>query len=262
MNFLMNYIKGIAIGAGAILPGISSGVFCVIFGLYDKLIDSILGFFHNCKSNFLFLLPIFLGAFTGILFLSNILLFLFNQYPIPSYFSFIGLILGSLPALFKQAHNTKHFRLSYLIYLFFSLSITIVLILVEKHVSYSICNTSFGCLVLCGFFMSAGVVIPGVSSTAILMCLGIYSIYLSAVSNLTIAILFPMGIGLILGGLLFMKLIQYFLKHHYVPTYYAIIGFVIGSILMIYPGFSFDIPHILGLCCCAIGFFFANFIET
>ena len=51
MTFLKNCIKGIAIGAGAILPGISSGVLCVILGIYEKLLDSILHFFHNIKNN-------------------------------------------------------------------------------------------------------------------------------------------------------------------------------------------------------------------
>lgn len=60
MNFLINYIKGLALGAGAILPGISSGVLCVIFGIYEKLINSILGFFKNIKENIKFLFPILL----------------------------------------------------------------------------------------------------------------------------------------------------------------------------------------------------------
>lgn len=58
MKFLLDCIKGIAIGAGAILPGISSGVLCVIFGIYEKLLDSILNFFNNVKKNIRFLSPI------------------------------------------------------------------------------------------------------------------------------------------------------------------------------------------------------------
>ena len=53
MNFLVNCVKGIAIGAGAILPGISSGVLCVIFGIYEKLLDSILNFFIIFNFRFL-----------------------------------------------------------------------------------------------------------------------------------------------------------------------------------------------------------------
>ena len=51
MSLIINFFKGIAIGAGAILPGISSGVLCVIFGIYEKLLDSVLSFFKNIKQN-------------------------------------------------------------------------------------------------------------------------------------------------------------------------------------------------------------------
>lgn len=65
MNFLVNCVKGIAIGAGAILPGISSGVLCVIFGIYEKLLDSILNFFKDLKNNSKFLTPLIIGAGIG-----------------------------------------------------------------------------------------------------------------------------------------------------------------------------------------------------
>ena len=54
MNFILNFCMGILIGAGAILPGISSGVLCVIFGIYEKLVNSVLNLFKNFKEHFLF----------------------------------------------------------------------------------------------------------------------------------------------------------------------------------------------------------------
>lgn len=61
MSCVYDFFKGILIGAGAILPGISSGVLCVIFGIYDKLVSSIVNFFSDTKKNFKFLFPILLG---------------------------------------------------------------------------------------------------------------------------------------------------------------------------------------------------------
>ena len=49
MKFILDVIKGVFIGSGAILPGISSGVFCIIFGIYEKLVDSILNIFKDFK---------------------------------------------------------------------------------------------------------------------------------------------------------------------------------------------------------------------
>ena len=67
MNIVLNFIKGIAIGAGAILPGISSGVICVIFGVYEKLLNAVLNFFKNIKENFKLLFPTALGTLVGII---------------------------------------------------------------------------------------------------------------------------------------------------------------------------------------------------
>ena len=124
MKFLFDYLKGIAIGAGAILPGISSGVLCVIFGLYEKLINSVLNIFKDFKTNFKFLLPIGLGGVTGILLFGKILKYLFNSFPMQTKFAFIGLIIGCIPILFKKANFKKGFRLHYLLFLIIAFAIS------------------------------------------------------------------------------------------------------------------------------------------
>lgn len=87
--------------------------------------------------------------------------------------------------------------------------------------------------------MSVGIVVPGVSSTVTLMCLGIYSNYLEAVSSINLSILFPIGIGILLGSAIFLKLIQFLLNRFYPQTFYTIIGFVLGSILVLFPNLHF-----------------------
>lgn len=109
MNFIMSCVKGIALGVGAILPGISSGVLCVIFGIYEKLINSILGFFKDIKTNFKFLFPIFIGVAIGVVVFGNVLKLLFETFPIQTKYAFLGLIFGSLPVLFKTANGKKRF---------------------------------------------------------------------------------------------------------------------------------------------------------
>ena len=85
--------------------------------------------------------------------------------------------------------------------------------------------------------MSAGVVIPGVSSTLILMLLGVYKAYLASISSLFIPFLLPLCIGLFVGSIFFMKLTQTLLNKFYEPTFFSIIGFTLGSILVLYPRF-------------------------
>lgn len=263
MKFIINCIKGIALGAGAILPGISSGVLCVVFGIYEKLIDSILNFFKDIKGNSKFLFPLVLGVGLGIILFGNILKFLFNTYPLQTNFTFIGLVLGSIPILLKQANSKKGFRLHYLIYLFSSFLLTILSLKIEMSINQSFYTMEYNFiyLIFCGFCMSVGVVVPGVSSTVILTILGVYQTYLDAVASLNIYILFPMGIGLLIGGIIFLKIIQKLLKNYFVQTYYVIIGFVISSVFVLYPGITFDLNGYFSIIFLILGFKIATIFE-
>ena len=132
MNFILDCIKGFFIGAGAILPGISSGVLCVIFGIYETLIDSVLNFFKSPKKYFKFLLPLILGEIIGVILFGNLLKTLFALYPTQTKFAFLGLILGCVPSLFNIANSKKGFRLHYLIYTVISFLLTFILLLLEN----------------------------------------------------------------------------------------------------------------------------------
>lgn len=166
-SFFIDSLKGIALGAGAILPGISSGVLCVIFGIYEKLLYSILYFFKDIKKNFRFLLPIFIGIFVGVLIFSNFLQYLLYKFPIQTNSIFIGLILGTIPSLLetlKKEENTSKTNFKYFLAFFICFSIGVGSVLLENSISTtnieSIENATFLYLMLSGFLMSIGIVVP------------------------------------------------------------------------------------------------------
>lgn len=173
MKNVKNFFIGILLGAGAILPGISSGVLCVIFGIYDKLINSIFGLFKNFKQNFLFLFPIVLGGFVGIFSVGNILKDLFYTFPIQTSFCFIGLILGSIPMLVRKVNSEHTFKLKYLLFSIVSFLIGYFLVIIENRINLTsiVYEFSYSFLIFSGILMSIGIVVPGVSNTLILMCL-------------------------------------------------------------------------------------------
>lgn len=263
MNFLVNCLKGICIGAGAILPGISSGVLCVIFGIYEKLLDSVLNFFSDIKKNFKFLLPIAIGGFIGIFIFGNILNYVFYKFPLHTKSIFIGLILGSIPALLKEIHHNKKFDFKYLPFFLMALFIGIFSVFLESNlnISYAYENINFFYLVFCGVCMSAGVIVPGVSNTVILMLLGVYSIYLTSVSNLFLPVLVPLAFGLIIGSLFFMKFTKFLLSKYYLPTFYCIIGFSVGSIFVLLPDLASFLDTGIFISCVSFGFFIASFFD-
>lgn len=236
--------------------GISSGVFCVIFGIYEKLVDSVLNFFKDVRKNALFLLPIGVGAFVGIVLFGNILKFLFNTFYIQTCFCIIGFIIGGIPCLLKE--NTKKINLTSILILLFTLFLSLYLVALESATFNSVSTISYSKLIFAGFFMSAGIVIPGISSTVILTLFGIYDIYLSAISGLNIAILIPLAIGITIGGIIFLKIIQILLKYCSQYTYYAITGFTLGSIFVLFPGFSFGFEGIISLSLFFTGLYLSN----
>lgn len=106
------------------------------------------------------------------------------------------------------------------------------------------------------FLCLFGIVVPGVSSTIILMLLGIYKVYLSSVSSVYLPILIPLGIGVLMGGFCFMKVTKFLLEKFYAPTFYGIIGFTIGSTFVLLPNFSSFWEVLLGGLCCFLRFLY------
>lgn len=263
MKFILNFFKGILIGAGAILPGISSGVMCVIFGIYDKLLDSILNFFKNIKRNFIFLFPILLGVFVGVILLSKVLKFLLETYPLQTKSIFIGLIIGGVILLFRQILSKQKPHLSNFIFLSIALIFGILMVYLENIIVLrTIDDINFTYLLLSGFLMSIGIVVPGVSSTIILMLLGTYSLYLSSISTLYFPTLIPIGIGIFIGSLIFMKVIKILLDRYNTQTMFTIVGFTIGSVSVLFPPINNVTDIIISLICVFIGFSIMNFIKN
>lgn len=275
MEFIKDIAKGIFIGAGAILPGISSGVLCVIFGIYDKLVESVLGIYKDFKNNFRFLFPIIIGTFLGVILFGNILKIVLTNFPMQTKYAFIGLILGSIPVLLKKINSKNGFRLHYLIYTVGAFLIGFLMVIMEENIAknillnvnltdtynyFSIEKVIF--LIVVGICMSVGIVVPGVSSTIILMCFGVYNIYISAIANLNIYILVPLGIGVVIGGIIFLNIINYLLKKFYMQTFYSIIGFTLGSVLVLYIPLSFNVTGIISIILLIIGFYTASFFES
>ena len=260
MKGFFNIIKGIFIGAGAIVPGVSSGVLCVIFGIYEKLLDAVLNFFKDIKQNIKFLFPIALGVGIGVLLFSNMLNYLLYEFPIQTKSIFIGLIIGTIPSLIREVNEKEAFKPQNVMYLLIALAIGIITVVLENrmHIITNVDNMSIMYLVMCGAIMSVGIVVPGVSSTIILMLLGVYSVYLQSVANLYLPVLIPLGIGLILGSIIVMKLTKKLLETYYSQTFYSIIGFTIGSIFVLLPQGMTVIEQVLCVLCIILGVYISH----
>ena len=261
--YLKNLIYGLVIGIGFIIPGVSGGVLATILGIYEEILDRISNLFKNLKDNLLFLIPLFIGIFISILLFSKLILYLLNYKLNFISYVFIGLILGCIPYLFKEIKNKTNKNIS-LIYFLISFIFGIILFLIEKNNIANIEEPTIVLMFIAGIFYSIGKLVPGISGAALLMLLGIYEYLLEILANplsLTInnIILFiPFIISFIISSIFIIKLINYLLNNNFRNTYSAIIGFVISSILFIYPN-TFTISSIIILICSfSISYYFSK----
>lgn len=262
---LKNIFKGVILGISNIIPGVSAGTMAIILGIYDRLLSSISGIFKNFKSNFRFLFFIGIGVLGGILFFSGVLEKLLEKFPWQMNYLFIGLIAGGIKFLFKMAvsYRPKNFHYIYLI-LTFGILIAMRFMTpatdVKIIVSLNFQNIIF--LILSGFVAAGAMILPGVSGSFILILFGMYNSIISAVSNFNILVLFPFGIGVLLGLVIMVKVIEFLLKKFPAQSYMAIIGLIFGSIVSIFPGFEFSIKGLSCVIVFAVGFFVSYFISV
>jgi len=258
MNFLSGFLKGVAMGAGAIAPGVSGGALAVIFGLYDKITNFIAHLNKDFKSNLMFFIPIGIGAATGILIFSKIIEYFFQYYETEVRYAFVGLMLGTLPTVIKEA-NKKGYKQKYLIAFIISFVVTMIFTYLENNSVNIIKEAGSGPahVIIYGIIIGFGTIIPGISASMILMYMGAYEIVIGAISNLNIQVIFYLGIGFVISILLFAKIISVLFEKAYGITYYTILGLVAGSIISIFPGFEISIYYFMNLIILILCFMFS-----
>ena len=236
MEFFRNILKGMIVGIGAVAPGVSGGTFAVILGLYDKLTDAIGNFHVNFQKKLLFMMPIGLGVGMGILLFSHLMNALFENYNIEMKFLFIGLMLGTMPTVFKDA-NKKGMKKIYLVPFILTLIASVIFFKIDQGMLLIKPNTTPDILLklLFGAIIGVGTIVPGVSSSFMLMAVGGYELLLDAIVNVDFVFLLPVTLGFGVSIILFSKLINLLFKNFYGYTYYGILGFVIASISFVFP---------------------------
>lgn len=260
MKKFKNYIKGMAIGIATLIPGVSGGTMAIILGVYDNLIHAVSSFFEDWKKNSITLFEIGFGAVLGIVLFSKIFERVLIKYSSILQFLFLGIIIGGLPVLFKKAKSTKEKNNKKSNYLFIVLGFIVVLLLCNDPTLTTALATNTGTsslifLFLGGIVLSIALVLPGISASFMLLALGLYEITLSAINNLNLLFLLPLVIGVIVGTLATTKIIENLIKRYPEKTYMLIIGFVIGSLIPIFPGIPSGINILISAIIFIIGFF-------
>ena len=234
MKTIILFIKGLLIGIGKIIPGVSGAVLAIILNVYDEGIDKIVNFFNNPKKNILFLLNIGLGIILGIILFSNIINYTLNKYYVITMLFFIGLIQGGIPNILKEIDKKDY------IYTLIIIIIFTIISFLNINNNYILKNnfTDYIIFFIGGIIETCGTVIPGLSSTALLLILGIYNLIIESISNTTnlvfnFKVLIPFVIGILSSIILVSKVISISLNKYKKKTYSIILGLVLSSIIIL-----------------------------
>ncbi len=241
-NNILIFLKGLAMGAADVVPGVSGGTIAFITGIYEKLISSIneinLSLFNTLKKdgfkavwikvNGTFLSYLFAGIATSILTLAKLIKYLLDHESVLVWSFFFGLILASVFFVGKQVGNWN--------------GKTITAIILGTVIAYYISSINSTVEVeglwyvfLCGAVAICAMILPGISGSFILLLMGAYYTVLSAAKDFNIQVIIIFMLGALTGLLSFSKLLNYLFKHFEKITLAFLTGFLLGSLNKIWP---------------------------
>mgnify|MGYP002518305853 FL=1 len=229
----MLIMKGIIIGIGKIIPGVSGSLLAISLGVYEKAIDSLINIYKDSK-NMVFLGKIGIGILISIIFFSKIILYFLNNYYLYTMIFFIGLMMGNVPSSIKIVKQAKK---KDIIYLLLSLLLVYIIYKFKSPIVYSpnISFNNFVIIFILGIIDAITMIVPGISGTALFMMLNCYHFIMDLFSNLFSKIYFTItfGIGVIIGILITGYIMNKLLTNHKEKVHLVILGFTISSLVVL-----------------------------
>ncbi|SDU16430.1 putative membrane protein [Polaribacter sp. Hel1_33_78] len=236
-------LKGMAMGAADVVPGVSGGTIAFISGIYEELLGSISnvnfdllkilkqdGFKAAWKEvNGNFLLSLFIGIFVSIVSLAKAIKYLLENEPVLLWSFFFGLVLASVIYIAKQITKWN--------------SVAILVLILGSFLAYYITtlnplvseNSSILFMFIAGAIAICAMILPGISGAFILVLLGAYKPVLAAVNDRDYKTIAAVGFGAIIGLLAFSKVLKWLFTHYKNYTLAVLTGFIIGSLNKIWP---------------------------
>lgn len=246
---ILNFIKGLGMGAANVIPGVSGGTIALITGIFERLINSIKSFNLTALKLFftgkwkafakhvdlVFLVAVFLGIAVAILSVAKLFKYLFDNYPVYIWAFFFGLILASI---YYVGRTVKQWNIWSI--LFFVVGAGIALLISFGTPAQE--NHNFFYLMLCGAVGTCSMILPGLSGSYVLLLMGNYEyVMIDAVNMLTtspmegIKIMIPVVIGAVIGLIAFAHLLSWIFKRFHDQTVALLTGFILGSLPIIWP---------------------------
>jgi putative membrane protein len=234
IDWILRFVKGMFIGTGAILPGVSGGALAAVFGIYERIIEFLANLRKDFVANLVWFLPVAVGALFGVFALAFPLDYFLLHAKVQVMWFFIGCIGGTLPALFaeagKRGRQPWHLALAGVI----AVLALIGLLWARANLDVTL-PQNFGTWLLAGAIFALGMIVPGLSPSNFLLYFNLYQPMTEGIKKLDFGVLIPVGIGAVLCVLAFAKAVSKLLEIAYPIVFHVIIGIVIASTAIIVP---------------------------
>lgn len=221
MSYIVLFFKGILVGVGKIIPGVSGAIIAILLGIYEEGLKKINSLFKDFKNSLKFLFPIGLGVLTSMFFFSKIIVNSLNKYYLPTMLLFCGLIFGNLSE--NKIRINKNNIFTFII--IFIITILLSFLKQDNNSEYS-----FIMLIIMGLVEAISMIVPGLSGTALLMLFGYYNAIITSYNTLNMSVLIPFIIGLTVGILLISKIMIYLFENYKSKTETIIYALSISSV--------------------------------
>jgi putative membrane protein len=204
---LLWIIQGFIVGIGAILPGVSGGTLCYAFGIYDQILDVLTNPIKGIKKHWLMLIFVGIGGGIGFVGFAGVTNWLLNLNEAVVLCVFVGLIAGTLPDIWKDASKNGRGKGSYIALAVSFVAITAVFYAFKNIWHLTVAPNTVGWLI-CGLLWGLSFIIPGFSSSTLLLFFGIYERMSAGISTLDFSVLIPLGCAMLATLLLFSRLMK------------------------------------------------------
>ncbi|SUD89962.1 DUF368 domain-containing protein [Psychrobacter phenylpyruvicus] len=245
-DLVATYVKGMAMGAADIVPGVSGGTIALIAGIYERLINAIgsigpdlwqvyrrqggmrglMAIWRHVDATFLLVLV--LGIATSFATLAGFIKHLLDNQPLLIWSFFFGLVVATVGILLGEIKRWNVARAGLFIFgIVAAVGISSMpLITTEPSLPY---------IFFAGAIAICAMILPGISGSFILLLLGVYDRVLEAVHNFNLSIIFTLMAGMVTGLLLFTRALKWLLSHYYQGTLALLTGFIAGSLVKVWP---------------------------
>ena len=253
-------IQGAIVGTGAILPGVSGGVLLVAFGIYEPMMALLSHPRQSLKTYYKMFIPFLIGWGLGFTLLARAVEAMFQASAPVALMLFFGLICGTLPELIKDSEKSDAGRSWTPFVLTLALAYFLFCLLEQGKPAHV--QTNAVSFVICGLVWGLSLIIPGLSSSSVLLYMGLYEPMTAGIAALDFSVLLPLLLGLAITVASLARLVNNLYEKHYALVSRLILGFVVASSLKIVPSeFENAGTLALSLVCFIAGFALARYMD-